>query len=119
MLYGLIPEELSSCLGPYLINDHNLIPDGHRSPLMKGISYFSSISSKVQIPVGRCLLLSYMILMSYVIFEQVSELGKAIARVGITGSNGLPASAQATQAGAEGARFTVIANTGALNLAKQ
>jgi len=49
----------------------------------------------------------------------IATLAKSLVRAGQLGSEGLPPGAQATKAGKEGARYTVIGNSGALNLAKQ
>ncbi|KDQ61911.1 hypothetical protein JAAARDRAFT_525851 [Jaapia argillacea MUCL 33604] len=48
----------------------------------------------------------------------VSTLATSIRRAGELGSSGLPPAANATTAGLEGSRFTLIGNDGALGLAK-
>lgn len=47
---------------------------------------------------------------------QISVLGKAMCRAGILGSSALPTSAKASEAGTDGARFTVISNAGSIAL---
>lgn len=50
---------------------------------------------------------------------QITALAKSVVTAGRLGSSALPASAQATQSGKEGATFTVINNPGAIALAKE
>jgi hypothetical protein len=45
-------------------------------------------------------------------------LAKSVVAAGKLGSAALPAAAQVTKAGKEGAEFSLIANAGALGLAK-
>ncbi|KAJ8092896.1 hypothetical protein PM082_023530 [Marasmius tenuissimus] len=49
---------------------------------------------------------------------KVATLGKAMANTGFLGTGKLPPQAQATEFGKEGAKFTLIGNSGALELAK-
>ncbi|KAF9265223.1 hypothetical protein L218DRAFT_924360 [Marasmius fiardii PR-910] len=49
---------------------------------------------------------------------KVSALGKAMSVAGYLGTDNLPPQAGASKAGKEGAQFTLIGNTGALELAK-
>ncbi|KAL0068349.1 hypothetical protein AAF712_004427 [Marasmius tenuissimus] len=49
---------------------------------------------------------------------KVATLGKAIANAGFLGTDKLPSQTQATEVGKEGAKFTLIGNSGALELAK-
>ncbi|KAL0573889.1 hypothetical protein V5O48_008061 [Marasmius crinis-equi] len=49
---------------------------------------------------------------------KVATLGKAMCNAGFLGTNNLPPQAQATQFGEEGAKFTLIGNSGALQLAE-
>ncbi|KAJ7173686.1 hypothetical protein C8R46DRAFT_1189864 [Mycena filopes] len=49
---------------------------------------------------------------------KVSTLAKSLVRAGLLGSAALPSVAGAKQAGKDGARYTLIANAGALALAK-
>ncbi|PPQ90052.1 hypothetical protein CVT25_006292 [Psilocybe cyanescens] len=48
----------------------------------------------------------------------ISTLGKAMAEAGRLGSEALPSAVHPTQAGKEGAKFTVINNAGAIKLAE-
>ncbi|KAJ6581027.1 hypothetical protein B0H19DRAFT_1113314 [Mycena capillaripes] len=48
----------------------------------------------------------------------ISVLAKSIVKAGLLGSADLPKAAAATQAGKDGARFTLIGNSGAMALAK-
>jgi len=50
--------------------------------------------------------------------QKVATLGKAMTNAGFLGTEELPSQAQATQFGKEGAKFTLISNSGALELAK-
>jgi hypothetical protein len=49
---------------------------------------------------------------------QVSEVARAILRVGTLGVGALPASAHAFKAGESGKQFTVVGNAGLLALAE-
>ncbi|KAF7357025.1 hypothetical protein MVEN_01039100 [Mycena venus] len=49
---------------------------------------------------------------------KIGTLAKSLIKVGELGSAGLPPDAKATQGGKDGARFTLIGNSGALALAK-
>jgi hypothetical protein len=49
---------------------------------------------------------------------QIGPLAKSLIKAGELGSAGLPAEAKATQAGKDGARFTVISNAGALAISE-
>ncbi|PFH48650.1 hypothetical protein AMATHDRAFT_64949 [Amanita thiersii Skay4041] len=49
----------------------------------------------------------------------ISTLGKSLVKAGIVGTAGLPKVAGATTVGKEGAKFTLINNTGALAMAKE
>ncbi|KAJ7614650.1 hypothetical protein DFH06DRAFT_1013884, partial [Mycena polygramma] len=49
----------------------------------------------------------------------ISVLAKSLVKAGLLGSAGLPPAVGATQAGKEGARFTLIGNAGAIALAKE
>ena len=69
----------------------------------------------MEIDVRRCLSFESAILSTQI---QVANLGKAIVRAGALGSDALPPQAEATKEGPENARFTVIGNRGANNLAK-
>ncbi|KAJ7355787.1 hypothetical protein DFH08DRAFT_955241 [Mycena albidolilacea] len=49
---------------------------------------------------------------------KIGPLAKSLIKAGELGSTGLPAEAKATQAGKDGARFTVISNAGALAISE-